>query len=41
VRPVLVAQAAFGEWTPDGLLRHPVFLGLRDDKEPTDVVRET
>jgi bifunctional non-homologous end joining protein LigD len=35
-----VAQVGFGEWTPDGKLRHPRYLGLRDDKAPTDVVRE-
>ena len=39
--PVLVAQVAFTEWTRDGLLRHPRFLGLRDDKDPADVVRES
>lgn len=38
--PVLVAQVAFTEWTRDGMLRHPRFLGLRDDKDPADVVRE-
>jgi bifunctional non-homologous end joining protein LigD len=40
VRPDLVAQVGFAEWTPDGLLRHPRFLGLRDDKAAADVVRE-
>ncbi len=40
VRPELVAQVGFAEWTGDGLLRHPRFLGLRDDKDATDVVRE-
>jgi bifunctional non-homologous end joining protein LigD len=40
VRPDLVAQVGFAEWTPDGLLRHPRFLGLREDKAATDVVRE-
>jgi bifunctional non-homologous end joining protein LigD len=40
VEPRLVAQVAFGEWTDDGILRHPSFLGLRDDKDPADVVRE-
>jgi bifunctional non-homologous end joining protein LigD len=40
VRPKLVAQIAFTEWTGDGKLRHPRFLGLRDDKKPQDVVRE-
>lgn len=41
VRPELVAQVAFTEWTGDGQLRHPRFLGLRDDKDPREVVRET
>ena len=40
VRPELVAQIAYAEWTDDGLLRQPVFLGLRIDKAPRDVVRE-
>ncbi len=40
VEPLLVAQVKFTEWTHDELLRHPVFLGLRTDKEPRDVVRE-
>ncbi|WIX75034.1 non-homologous end-joining DNA ligase [Amycolatopsis carbonis] len=40
VRPELVAQIGFSEWTRDGRLRHPRFLGLRDDKKPADVVRE-
>jgi bifunctional non-homologous end joining protein LigD len=40
VRPQLVAQVGFGEWTPDRKLRHPRYLGLRDDKTPADVVRE-
>jgi len=40
VRPALVAQVGFGEWTPDGKLRHPRYLGLRDDKRPERVVRE-
>ena len=41
VKPRLVAQIKFTEWTADGILRHPVYLGLRDDKDPKDVVRET
>jgi DNA ligase D-like protein (predicted ligase) len=41
VRPTLVAQVAFSEWTRDGKLRHPRFLGLRTDKSPDEVVRET
>lgn len=36
VEPRLVAQVAFAEWTSDGRLRQPVFLGLRDDKESRD-----
>jgi DNA ligase D-like protein (predicted ligase) len=40
VKPNLVAQIGFTEWTPEGKLRHPRFLGLRDDKRPEDVVRE-
>ena len=40
VRPKLVAQVGFAEWTRDGKLRHPRFLGLRADKPPKDVVRE-
>jgi bifunctional non-homologous end joining protein LigD len=36
--PKLVAQISYTEWTKDGKLRHPVFLGLRDDKDPKDVV---
>ena len=38
--PALVCQVRFTEWTSDGGLRHPVFLGLRDDKRPHDVHRE-
>jgi bifunctional non-homologous end joining protein LigD len=40
VRPELVAQVGFSEWTPDGKLRHPRYIGLRDDKRPDQVVRE-
>jgi bifunctional non-homologous end joining protein LigD len=40
VKPKLVAQIRFTEWTTDGKLRHPRFLGLRDDKRPQEVVRE-
>jgi bifunctional non-homologous end joining protein LigD len=40
VRPELVAQIGFAEWTNDARLRQPRFLGLRDDKRPADVVRE-
>ena len=40
VRPMLVAQIAYTEWTKDGRLRHPAFLGLRDDKAPHEVRKE-
>jgi bifunctional non-homologous end joining protein LigD len=40
VQPRLVAQIKFTEWTADGSLRHPVYLGLRDDKRPEEVIRE-
>jgi bifunctional non-homologous end joining protein LigD len=37
VEPSLVVEVRFKEWTPDGLLRQPVFLRVRDDKRPDDV----
>jgi bifunctional non-homologous end joining protein LigD len=40
IRPELVAQIGFTEWTRDGRLRHPRYLGLRDDKPAREVVRE-
>ena len=40
VKPELVAQIAFSEWTRDRRLRHPRYLGLRDDKPAREVVRE-
>src|SRR5215469_3695863 len=40
LRPVLVAQVKFTEWTHDDQLRQPVFLGVRRDKEAKEVVRE-
>ncbi|MDQ5831930.1 MAG: non-homologous end-joining DNA ligase [Actinomycetota bacterium] len=40
VKPKLVAQIGFTEWTRDGRLRHPRYLGLRDDKPAREVVRE-
>jgi len=40
VQPRLVAQVGFSEWTRDGRLRHPRFLGLREDKSAEEVVRE-
>jgi bifunctional non-homologous end joining protein LigD len=41
VEPKLVGQIGFTEWTRDGRLRHPRFLGLRDDKAASEVVRES
>lgn len=41
VKPRYVGEFGFTEWTRDGRLRHPRFLGLRRDKQPGDVVRET
>lgn len=40
VRPRLVVEVAFHEWTADGLLRHPSYVGQRFDKDPSSVVRE-
>jgi DNA ligase D-like protein (predicted ligase) len=40
VKPKLVAQVGFTEWTSEGKLRHPRFSGLRFDKKPDEVVRE-
>ena len=40
VRPEIVVDAVFMEWTSDGKMRHPRFVRVRDDKSPRDVVRE-
>jgi len=40
VEPKLVCEVSFAEWTNDGSMRHPVFMGLRADKNPKDVKRE-
>lgn len=40
VRPQLVCEMSFSEWTAEGLMRHPQFRGLRPDKPPRSVVRE-
>lgn len=40
VKPVLVAEVSFGEWTPDSRVRHAVFKGLREDKPASAIVRE-
>jgi bifunctional non-homologous end joining protein LigD len=41
LKPQLVAEIAYTEFTTDGILRHPSFIALREDKPATDVVRET
>jgi bifunctional non-homologous end joining protein LigD len=41
LKPKLVAQIEFTEWTPDGHLRHSKFVGLREDKAAIEVVRES
>jgi bifunctional non-homologous end joining protein LigD len=41
INPVFVCEVKFAEWTRDGKLRAPVFMGLREDKKPGGVVRET
>ncbi|MDY7101289.1 MAG: non-homologous end-joining DNA ligase [Actinomycetota bacterium] len=40
VRPEVVVEIAYGEWTPDNRLRHPSYLGQRTDKDPREVGRE-
>jgi bifunctional non-homologous end joining protein LigD len=40
LKPALVAQFEFAEWTPDGHLRHSRFVAFREDKNPKDVRRE-
>lgn len=40
VRPELVAEVAFAEWTSWGTLRHPSYVALRDDKDPHEIVQE-
>ena len=40
VEPEVVVEVEFGDWPADGMLRHPVYLGIREDKDAKDVVRE-
>ena len=40
VRPELVVEVSFSDWTGDGRMRHPVFVGVREDRQPLDVRRE-
>jgi bifunctional non-homologous end joining protein LigD len=40
IKPALVCQIKFTEWTRDDRLRQPVFLGIREDKNASEVVRE-
>lgn len=41
VKPVRVCEVKFSGWTEGGHMRHPVFIGLRDDKDPKDIGKET
>jgi bifunctional non-homologous end joining protein LigD len=41
LKPELVANVKFMEWSKDGIMRAPVFMGLREDKEPSEVINET
>ena len=41
MKPVMVAEVEFAEWTPEGQVRHGSFIGLRTDKPATSVTRET
>lgn len=41
VKPILVAEVKFSQWTEDGRLRHPIFIGLRDDKRASEIKQET
>ncbi|MCU7495071.1 MAG: DNA ligase D [Ignavibacteria bacterium] len=40
VRPELVCEVSFSEWTEKGIMRQPIFMGLREDKKPLEVKRE-
>jgi DNA ligase D-like protein (predicted ligase) len=40
LKPQLVASVEFLEWTPDGRLRHPMFVSIRDDRNPSEITRE-
>ena len=40
VKPALVCEVEFTEWTGDGKIRHPSFQGLRSDKQPREITRE-
>src|SRR6476660_3371268 len=41
VKPILLCEVAFTEWTQDGRIRHPSFQGLREDKDAREVKKET
>lgn len=40
IKPALVCEVKFSEWTSDGMMRQPIFMGLRDDKQPAQCVME-
>ncbi len=41
VKPRIVCEIKFSNWTADGILRHPVYIGIRIDKSPEEVKRES
>lgn len=41
VRPIIICEVKFSEWTESGQMRHPIFIGIREDKKPKDVIRES
>lgn len=41
VKPRFVCQVKYSEWTPDGRMRHPIYTGLRTDKDPKEVIKES
>jgi len=41
VKPILLCEVEFKEWTKGHIMRHPVFMGLREDKSPKEVIEET
>lgn len=40
VKPKLICEVSFAEWTQEGIMRHPIFIGLREDKSPKEIKRD-